>query len=161
MLLCFSWAPEPCTGPAGGAAWDLSKPWKAMGLTWTLGIRWSCISFVPDFHTGGYICLPSHHVPFPSLQLYSTPLHVATRTGHTAIVEYLLSCGAKVNSRDRVGRVLEVSITSRLYLFYYCNLSEILYLSAVRRETQPCMMPCALTDTRLWSCSYVQALTWK
>lgn len=40
----------------------------------------------------------------PSLQLNSTPLHVATRTGHTAIVEYLLSCGAKMNYRDRVGR---------------------------------------------------------
>lgn len=37
-----------------------------------------------------------------TLQLYSTPLHVATRTGHTAVVEYLLSSGAKINSRDRV-----------------------------------------------------------
>uniref|UniRef100_A0A3P9C9E3 Uncharacterized protein n=1 Tax=Maylandia zebra TaxID=106582 RepID=A0A3P9C9E3_9CICH len=36
-------------------------------------------------------------------KLHSTPLHVATRTGHTSIVEYLLSCGALINSRDREG----------------------------------------------------------
>uniref|UniRef100_A0A3B4B646 Uncharacterized protein n=1 Tax=Periophthalmus magnuspinnatus TaxID=409849 RepID=A0A3B4B646_9GOBI len=37
------------------------------------------------------------------LNLWSTPLHVATRTGHVVIVEYLLSCGAKVNATDWEG----------------------------------------------------------
>lgn len=38
-----------------------------------------------------------------TLQLCSTPLHVATRTGHADIVEYLLSCDVKINYKDRVG----------------------------------------------------------
>lgn len=37
------------------------------------------------------------------LQLCSTPLHVATRTGQVDIVEHLLSCDVKINYKDRVG----------------------------------------------------------
>ncbi|XP_028279304.1 ankyrin repeat domain-containing protein 2 isoform X2 [Parambassis ranga] len=59
-------------------------------------IHWAC--------RGGSLdvvkALKSHGA---DLNLYSTPLHVATRTGHTTIVEYLLSCGAKINCRDREG----------------------------------------------------------
>lgn len=39
---------------------------------------------------------------FPRLKLLSTPLHVATRTGHPDIVEHLIHCGVDVNSQDRV-----------------------------------------------------------
>lgn len=53
-----------------------------------------------------------------TLQLYSTPLHVATRTGHAAIVEYLLSCGVKMNSRDRVYR-RQLNCVSFHFLFLH------------------------------------------
>jgi len=35
-------------------------------------------------------------------KLLSTPLHVATRTGHPDIVEHLIHCGVDINSPDRV-----------------------------------------------------------
>lgn len=35
-------------------------------------------------------------------KLLSTPLHVATRTGHLDIVEHLIHCGVDINSPDRV-----------------------------------------------------------
>ncbi|XP_030342691.1 ankyrin repeat domain-containing protein 2 isoform X1 [Strigops habroptila] len=42
--------------------------------------------------------------PSPSpLKLLSTPLHVATRTGHPDIVEHLIHCGVDINSPDREG----------------------------------------------------------
>lgn len=47
-----------------------------------------------------------------TLQLCSTLLHVATRTGHADIVEYLLSCGVKINSKDRVGNSSAVGVSS-------------------------------------------------
>lgn len=37
-----------------------------------------------------------------SLQLHSTALHVAVRTGHCDCAEHLIHCGADVNARDRV-----------------------------------------------------------
>lgn len=40
----------------------------------------------------------------PKPQLLSTPLHVATRTGHPDIVEHLIHCGVDINSPDRVSR---------------------------------------------------------
>lgn len=46
----------------------------------------------------------------PPTQLLSTPLHVATRTGHLDIVEHLIHCGVDINSPDRV------SATSRCLL---------------------------------------------
>lgn len=46
LLLFFSWAPGPYTGPAGEEAWMLLKLWRAMGLTWILEIRWMCIFYV-------------------------------------------------------------------------------------------------------------------
>lgn len=47
---------------------------------------------------------PSHGVRWRvTLQLCSTPLHVATRTGQVDIVEYLLSCDVRINCKDRVG----------------------------------------------------------
>ncbi len=36
------------------------------------------------------------------LQLCSTPLHVAVRTGHHECAEHLIHCGADVNAKDRV-----------------------------------------------------------
>lgn len=36
------------------------------------------------------------------LKLLSTPLHVATRTGHLDIVEHLIHCGVDINAPDRV-----------------------------------------------------------
>lgn len=36
------------------------------------------------------------------LQLCSTPLHVAVRTGHYECAEHLIHCGADVNAKDRV-----------------------------------------------------------
>ena len=41
----------------------------------------------------------------PLLKLLSTPLHVATRTGHADIVEHLIHCGVDINSPDRVSAV--------------------------------------------------------
>lgn len=38
----------------------------------------------------------------PPLKLLSTPLHVATRTGHPDIVEHLIHSGVDINSPDRV-----------------------------------------------------------
>lgn len=37
-----------------------------------------------------------------SVQLHSTPLHVAVRTGHCECAEHLIHCGAEVNAKDRV-----------------------------------------------------------
>lgn len=39
---------------------------------------------------------------FLSIQLLSTPLHVAVRTGHVEIVEHFLSLGLDINAKDRV-----------------------------------------------------------
>ena len=61
---------------------------------------WSCMCLNVDLKTNNTVTV---FVSMSTLQLHSTPLHVATRTGYTNIVEYLLSCGAKINSRDRVG----------------------------------------------------------
>lgn len=36
------------------------------------------------------------------LKLLSTPLHVATRTGHLDIVEHLIHCAVDINAPDRV-----------------------------------------------------------
>lgn len=36
------------------------------------------------------------------VQLLSTPLHVAVRTGHYECAEHLIHCGADINARDRV-----------------------------------------------------------
>lgn len=36
------------------------------------------------------------------VQLHSTPLHVAVRTGHCKCAEHLIHCGADVNAKDRV-----------------------------------------------------------
>lgn len=43
-------------------------------------------------------------ISFP-VKLLSTPLHVATRTGHPDIVEHLIHCGVDINSPDRVSAV--------------------------------------------------------
>ncbi|KAL4641009.1 ankyrin repeat domain-containing protein 1-like [Arapaima gigas] len=41
--------------------------------------------------------------PYVIFQLFSTPLHVAVRTGHYECAEHLIHCGADVNTKDREG----------------------------------------------------------
>ena len=41
---------------------------------------------------------------FVCVQAMSSPLHVATRTGHADVVDFLISNGAKINAKDRVGQ---------------------------------------------------------
>lgn len=74
-----------------------------------------------------------------SLQLYSTPLHVATRTGHAAIVEYLLSCGAKIDSRDRV----EVQLHAVCLL---CFVMSMIHFLTLKRSPLPQEGDTALHD---------------
>lgn len=74
-------------------------------------------------------------------QLCSTPLHVATRTGHADIVEYLLSCGVKINSKDRVGSSSAICVPSLsfarflfsyLIMFFYSQEGDTALHDAVR-----------------------------
>lgn len=53
---------------------------------------------------GRGVLSPSAVCSPPKPQLLSTPLHVATRTGHPDIVEHLIHCGVDINSPDRVSR---------------------------------------------------------
>lgn len=46
-------------------------------------------------------------------KLLSTPLHVATRTGHLDIVEHLIHCGVDINSPDRVSAMAMQSALGR------------------------------------------------
>lgn len=39
----------------------------------------------------------------PPLQIWSTPLHVAVRTGHSDCLEHLIECGARIDAQDKVG----------------------------------------------------------
>ncbi|XP_074964386.1 ankyrin repeat domain-containing protein 2 isoform X1 [Phalacrocorax aristotelis] len=58
---------------------------------------WPCVGLAgagPD---------PLWCLPPPHIKLLSTPLHVATRTGHLDIVEHLIHCGVDINSPDREG----------------------------------------------------------
>lgn len=50
-------------------------------------------------------------VSAPPTQLLSTPLHVATRTGHLDIVEHLIHCGVDINSPDRVSATPTCSLS--------------------------------------------------
>lgn len=48
-------------------------------------------------------CQPAMTPP-PSLlpQIWSTPLHVAVRTGHCDCLEHLIACGARIDAQDKV-----------------------------------------------------------
>lgn len=53
-------------------------------------------------------------------QLLSTPLHVATRTGHWEVVEHLVSNGVLINTKDRVWRFSANSFNKYIiYILYY------------------------------------------
>lgn len=39
----------------------------------------------------------------PPLQIWSTPLHVAVRTGHSDCLEHLIECGARIDAQDKEG----------------------------------------------------------
>lgn len=41
-------------------------------------------------------------IKFSPVQLLSSPLHVATRTGHSDVVQHLLTSGSNINAKDWV-----------------------------------------------------------
>ncbi|XP_055745871.1 ankyrin repeat domain-containing protein 2-like [Salvelinus fontinalis] len=67
----------------------------------------------------------------------ASPLHVATRTGHSDVVGHLLNSGAKINPRDRVGRhAFSRHHTWSNMILLECPQCKVFYIGQTKRRLQ-------------------------
>ena len=60
--------------------------------------------------------------PFPSSRIIGTPLHLAVRSGHVRVVEYLLQVGADVDKQDSLDRTpLDVAAEKDVSYFHFLS----------------------------------------